>query len=219
MINREKLAANYNHFKALCKGKITFSLIQKGIFILSCAFLLYLVVSPFFPMATIYLKLAFDKTAGYHYLGQAAFQNVPSEKIKDLKPIPKENTLVIPKIGVDAQIVEGTDEKTLEKGIWHRPNTSTPDIGGNVVLAGHRYLYTSGPKTFYSLDKLKEKDKIIIFWKEKEYMYEVFETKVVPPTAVEIEDAAEEPTLTLFTCTPLFTQTNRLVVKAKLASS
>lgn len=209
----------YNPLKAISQGQITMRQIKKGAIILVFAALIYFVASPFVPIATTYFKVLFDKTGGYHYRGQAALQNVSVENSKNLKPIPKENTLVIPKIGVDTEILEGTDAKILNQGIWHRPKTGTPDAGGNIVLAGHRYMYASGPKTFYSLDKLKNEDKIIIFWQEKEYIYQVFETKVVSPNAVEIEDATAEPTLTLFTCTPLFTQTNRLVVRAKLTSS
>lgn len=177
-----------------------------------------LVLSLFIPGFFSLFDKHIDETKGYKYLSNLAFAEVNSLKIhlNALKPIPKENTLVIPKIGVDTQIHEGESISTLNKGIWHRPKTSSPDLGGNTVLAGHRYLYTEGPNTFYNLDKLVVGDKIIIFWKGKEYDYEIVETKVVPPTAIEIEDNTKDPLLTIYTCTPLFTSTDRLVVLAKL---
>ena len=137
-------------------------------------------------------------------------------QVKDLKPIPKDNMLVIPKIGVDAKIQEGKTDATLNKGIWRRPNGSNPDKGGNTVFAAHRYMYTAGPNTFYSLDKLAVGDKIIVFWSGKEYDYQVNTTREVPPTATEIEHNTKDPIVTLYTCTPLFTSKNRLVVTATL---
>lgn len=132
-------------------------------------------------------------------------------------PIPEENTLVIPDIDVNAAIVEGETSKALELGIWHRPKTSTPDKGGNTVLAGHRFLYTSGPRTFYHLDKLSVGDRVVVYWHKVRYEYIVDSVVVASPLAIEIEQPTSQPTLTLYTCTPLFTVDKRLVVRAHLA--
>lgn len=141
----------------------------------------------------------------------------PVKPLKQAAPLVAiDNMLIIEKIGVHALIHEGEGEKTLYKGIWHRPKTSSPDKGGNTVLAAHRVMYTSGPNTFFHMDKLKEEDDITVLWNNKKYTYRVFHIEVVPPTAVEIEDNTKEPILTLFTCTPLYTSEKRLVVKAKL---
>lgn len=137
-------------------------------------------------------------------------------KSKAVKPKPADNRLVIPKIGVDVAIVEGKDqEAALNKGIWHIPNTSTPDRGGNTVLSGHRFRYLSGPKTLYLLDKLKKGDPIIIYWKGKEYDYAVVMAKIVKPNQVGILDNTKRPQLTIFTCSPLFSTKERLVLIAK----
>ena len=85
-------------------------------------------------------------------------QNTPQE------PNSHENRLIIPAIGVDAPILEGDNPDVLDKGIWHRPHTSTPDVGSNTVLVGHRFLYTSGPTTFYLLPKLSQGDQISLQW-------------------------------------------------------
>lgn len=66
------------------------------------------------------------------------------------------------------------------------------------------------------MDKVKEGDPIIIYWNQKKYVYKAKKIFVVPPTAVEIQDPTEEPTLTIYTCTPLVTAANRLVIQAKL---
>lgn len=128
--------------------------------------------------------------------------------------LPKENRLVIPKIGVDVEIVEGKDERALYRGIWHYPSSSAPDKGGNTVLTGHRFQYLAGPRTLYLLDQMRAGDVIIVYWKGIEYDYAVRERKIVNPSAVEVLDNTATPQLTVFTCTPLFTTKQRLVLIA-----
>lgn len=134
----------------------------------------------------------------------------------DELPIPKENTLVIPKIGGDGELYEGNGTSALAKGFWRRPKSSTPNKGGNTVIVAHRFLYTSGPKTFYNLDKMEVGDRFAIYWEGVEYNYEVYDISIVPPTATEIEGDTVDPIVTLYTCTPIWTAKDRLVVKARL---
>lgn len=188
-----------------------------SIFIFALA--LYIMFAPFVPQFTLYLKNLTDKTDGYKYQSVLAIK-VDGGIGNTLPPPPKDNRLVIPKIGVDSVVYQGNDIALLDKGLWHRPNTSTPDQGSNTVIVAHRFQYTQGPATFYSLDKMAVGDKAIIFWGENEnrfeYDYEVTEVKVVPATAIEIEDPTSNEMLTLYTCTPLWTSKDRLVVSFKL---
>ncbi|MFW5720190.1 MAG: sortase [Candidatus Dojkabacteria bacterium] len=176
----------------------------------------YFLMTPLMPIFDYYIAHQFDETKGYAYDSRLAreFSNADIDASK-LKPIPPENTLVIPKIGVDAKIHEGQEEHTLLQGIWRRPNTSTPDKGGNTVLTAHRFMYMSGPNTFFSLDKVKEGDTFAVFWQGQEYTYQVYQIEVVGPERVEIENPTEDPIITLYTCTPLWTSDKRLVVQAK----
>jgi sortase A len=130
--------------------------------------------------------------------------------------IPQDNRIVISKIAVDAPIVEGIDESALWKGMWRRPNSSTPDKGGNTVITGHRFLYTTGPNTFFYLDKITVDDIIAVYWEGKEYDYMVYEITIVNPDRIDIEENTNESILTLYTCTPLWTSKTRLVIKAIL---
>ncbi len=128
--------------------------------------------------------------------------------------------LRIPKIGVDMPIIVGekSEQRGLAKGAWLIPGSALPvgaDPYGNTVLSGHRYLRTTGPNTFFNLDKLKPGDEINIEWQGSVNHYTVSETKVVPPSAIEVLNPTPTPTLTLFTCTPVFTTKNRLVIIAK----
>jgi LPXTG-site transpeptidase (sortase) family protein len=128
----------------------------------------------------------------------------------------------IPKIKVDMYIVlNETDENVaFSQGAWHIPGSAEPNLdSGNVVIAAHRYLFTSGPQTFYHLDKVEVGDPVVVRWNHKDYLYHVTETKIVPPSAVEILRPTDEPTLTLFTCHPVFTTDKRLVVVAELSTT
>jgi sortase A len=136
------------------------------------------------------------------------------ETLKDVQ-VPDTNRLVIPAMMLDEQIHEGPDPDTLDKGLWIRPQASTPPEGSNTVVSAHRFTYTNPEGTFYHLDKLKNGDEIGLYWEGEKYLYKVVESKVVPPSAVEIEQPTERPRLTLYTCTPLWSPTDRLVVIAE----
>ncbi len=129
-----------------------------------------------------------------------------------------ENKIVIDKIGVEAEILEGGIEQ-LAKGVWHLPRTSNPKEGGNTVITAHRWKYRPpDPRTFYNLDKMDLGDSITIFWEGDEYKYIVKDIFEVTPDKVEILAPSDEAELTLFTCTPLFSTDRRLVIKARLES-
>lgn len=125
--------------------------------------------------------------------------------------------LVIPKIGVNMAIVKGENERALLLGAWLSPWGSTPDLGGNTTIFGHRYLRLyPDPRTFHALDRLTLNDTFEVQWQGKAYQYRVVETKVVPPTEVSVMAPTSRPSVTLITCTPVFTTKNRLVVRGEL---
>ena len=120
-------------------------------------------------------------------------------------------------MGVDTEILEGDVNTMLWKGVVRMSVGSTPDKGGNTIITAHRYLYRPpNPKTFFLLDKLTKGDIITIYWQNKKYQYKVRESKVVEPDEISILHNTPHPQLTLFSCTPLFTSKQRLVVIADL---
>lgn len=141
---------------------------------------------------------------------------LPQEQQQQLTPLPPSNNiLIIPNIGTASTVFEGNSVRTMDKGPWRRPNSSTPDQGGNTVIVAHRYTFGSHIDTFYHLDKLQRGDLLEVYWNQKEYIYQVESIEEVAPTATHIENPTSEPTLTLYTCTPLLTAERRLVVTAK----
>ena len=168
----------------------------------------YILVWPFLPAFNLWWRTHTGSNNGYVY------QTKLTKKTPAVKPIPKDNRLVIPALRLDEAINDGPTAAALHKGIWHRPASSSPDKSSNTVLVGHRFTY-SGQAVFYSLDKLKAGDQIIIYWQGKEHDYRVELSKVIAPEAVQVEQATADPVLTLYTCTPLWSAHDRLVIIAR----
>jgi sortase A len=136
------------------------------------------------------------------------------------RTVPEGRRLLIPTIGVNVAIVEGDTEAALDKGgVWRIPSTSVPSLGGNTVLSGHRWKYLPPSSiSLYLLDKVKDGDPIIILWDKHLYTYRVRGREIVTPNQTEILDQTNSPQLTIFTCTPIFSTSHRLVLYADLIS-
>ncbi len=136
---------------------------------------------------------------------------------KSTTAAPLPNELIIPKMLVDTPLVEGPMKNSfnlLNKGAWHLPISSSPDKGGNMVIAGHRFSYTGPRGIFYYLNKLVPGDAIGVRWDGVMYNYTVQSTRTVGPTEVSVQQPTQDTRLTLYTCTPLWNPVNRLVVVA-----
>lgn len=171
---------------------------------------LYISLSPFLPQIAYWFR---DKSpeASIPYAGALA----ESGGSDSTAPPPAENRLVIPSIQVNEPILESSNIGIINNGgTWRRPNTSTPLEDSNTVIVGHRF-FGSNTSTFYHLDKVEVGQRLAIYWEGVEIVYEVAEIKVVDATALEIESPTTEKQLTIYTCTPIWTARNRLVVIAK----
>ena len=125
-------------------------------------------------------------------------------------------TIQIPKINLAMTVVEGTDEAQLAMGPGHYPTTPLPGEAGNAAIAGHRTTYLH---PFYSLDALGPGDVIFVTTLQGTFLYHVLSTQVVDPTDVAVVDPTPTPQLTLTTCNPRYSASQRLVVHALLVAS
>lgn len=175
------------------------------------ALVAWVLLSPFIANVTLWWEKQTDRNHGYVYKSDT----VSGDANKQLKDIPKDNRLVIPSIQFDAGIFEGSTPKVLNEGPWRRPGTSDPTRGGNTVIAAHR-LNFGGVANFYNLDKIKKDDSLIVYWQGKEYDYKVDQIDTVSPLNIDVEKNTSDPILTLYTCTPLWSSSERLVVKGSL---
>ncbi|HSX36097.1 MAG TPA: class E sortase [Patescibacteria group bacterium] len=186
--------------------------VNTGLFVATLAVCAYIIVAPFMPAALFW----FEAHTTDRLRQLSADLHLPAGNIQ---ATPSDNRLVIPSMLLNTPINEGSTLAALRTGPWRRPNGSTPDKGGNTVIAGHRFTYTNPRGIFYYLDKIHVGDEIGIFWQGKRYVYKVTSTETVPPTDVAIEAPTKNAQLTLYTCTPLWLPKNRLVVIAQLEKS
>ncbi|MEY2415615.1 MAG: sortase, partial [Ilumatobacteraceae bacterium] len=124
--------------------------------------------------------------------------------------------LEIPRMGLNRIVVEGATASALTKGPGHFPETPLPGQLGNAAIAGHR---TTHLHPFLDIDKLQPGDQIFVTTFNGRYVYEVTGTEIVDPTdyadVIPTTDATKA-TLTLVSCTPRYSATNRIVVRADL---
>jgi sortase A len=125
--------------------------------------------------------------------------------------------LSIPRIGMsDDVIVEGVGTDQLRQGPGHYPGTPLPGQPGNVAIAGHRTTYAA---PFYNLNELQAGDPITIQTVLGTFHYVVTQSTTVPPTDSAVLDSTGPSELTLTTCNPRYSATQRLIVVALLQSS
>jgi len=186
------------------QGVLTLRRFNNFLGVVAAALAVFIFIWPFLPALAWWTK----------YQAPVISHTAPTAVAVD-DPVPTENTLVMPKLEMRQQVYDGNDTGTLNKGIWHLPDSSSPDKGGNTILAGHRFTY-DGKAVFYYLDKVAINDNVSLYWQGKRYDYAVTAINIVPPTDQKLIAATNDPTLTIYTCTPLWSAKDRLVITAKL---
>jgi sortase A len=121
----------------------------------------------------------------------------------------------IQKIGASYDVVQGTDESSLEKGPGHYPATAFPGLGQTVAIAGHRTTYLA---PFRHLDALKPGDRIVVKMPYGLFTYAVQYRKIVLPTALWITRNVGYERLVLSACNPLYSAAQRIIIFARLES-
>ncbi|SFP90326.1 sortase A [Butyrivibrio proteoclasticus] len=140
-------------------------------------------------------------------------QDIDEQDNSDISEFSADYILEIPCIDSLEPVVEGTDRSALSAALGHEESTVLPGEVGNCVIAGHRN-YTFG-KYFNRLNEVEIGDMIYIHTPTDEYSYQVSEIKTVRPEDVDILENTENEILTLYTCTPIYIATHRLVVVAE----
>jgi LPXTG-site transpeptidase (sortase) family protein len=134
--------------------------------------------------------------------------------------------IIIPGIGVKAPVTyessvnNATIAFDLRSGVVHYGSTALPGEKGNVVIFGHSsgvaWEIGSYKFVFTLLNKLKPGQLVTLDYHGTQYVYVVTGSQVVPPTDMKVLDSnGTQSELTLITCTPVGTSTNRLVVHAQ----
>jgi sortase A len=137
--------------------------------------------------------------------------------VQDGQPIGR---IIVPRLGLNMVVVEGTSEADLEKGPGHYNaasgvNTSLPGMGGVVAIAGHRTTYLH---PFRHIDALRPGDDIYLRMPYGIFAYRVYMHRIVGSTDWSILHRPRFEKLVLSACHPLYSATHRFVVFARLRS-
>ncbi len=123
----------------------------------------------------------------------------------------------IPSINISKIIVEGITTKDLRRGPGHFPKTPLPGELGNSAIAGHRTSYDA---PFGNLNTIALDDPIIITTPKGKFEYIVKEVSIVAPDETSVlTNTPRVATLTLVTCHPRFSTSQRLIVRAELSAT
>jgi LPXTG-site transpeptidase (sortase) family protein len=145
---------------------------------------------------------------------QAATVSVPGTPA--ISPDQMLTRLEIPKIQVDAIVVEGASRRDLSEGPGHMKQTAQPGETGNAVITAHRDTF------FRHIYELNKGDQIQVRRSGRFFTYEVTGKRIVMPEDVSVIKPTTDPQLTLITCYPTYyigPAPKRLVVFSKLVDN
>lgn len=125
----------------------------------------------------------------------------------------------ISKINVKLPIYHGDEDKVLEKGVAHLPNTAFPigGVGNHSVLSAHTGYPTQ--VFFDNLNELEIGDEIKVSVLDETLTYAVTAKNIVKPDNISLLSVNEEKDLlSLITCYPYGVNSHRLIVTAERVS-
>jgi len=162
--------------------------------------------------------------ADLHRAGAITPSTLPKTSQPTLEVAPPESapalgsavgTIDIPLISLSMVVVEGTADAQLALGPGHYPGTPLPGEAGNSAIAGHRTTYLH---PFDDLHEVTPGTSIYIITTQGDFQYDVTSQEVVSPNDVSVVNQTTTPQLTLTTCNPRYSATQRLVVHAVLVA-
>ena len=122
----------------------------------------------------------------------------------------------IDRIHVEAPVLEGTEDLTLNRGVGHIAGTAQFGQNGNVGLAGHRDGF------FRGLKNIKVGDRVDLEEPGQVETYIVDSLRIVNPKDLSVLRSGGKPVLTLVTCYPFYyigSAPQRFIVHAVPADS
>jgi sortase A len=123
--------------------------------------------------------------------------------------------IVVPRMGLNMVVVNGTDEETLKKGPGHYLGSALPGQGQLVYIAGHRTTYLA---PFSKIDQLHKGDRVTIVMPYATFVYRVSGYRIVSAADLGVLRSPGHEVLELQACHPRFFATHRYIVDAKLVS-
>ena len=119
--------------------------------------------------------------------------------------------LIVPRLGLDAIIVNGTDGSSLTKGPGRYEQSYVPGEGELVYIAGHRTTYGA---PFAHIERMRPGDRVTIEVPYGTFTYRVRNSIIVPADDVKRLRSSGYEVLALQACHPRFFATQRYIVYA-----
>lgn len=185
-------------------------------------------------------KLAPKAGETYNYNFVVPASNLPKEDVEVLQSFPDAivqdavlagygqgedaNTQVnlqirIPKIGVNSPVVQGLGaDNLLEQGFWVHPGSFELGEGEVTMLCHRRFFGPYDPRSCWFLDEISKGDEILLDFYDTTLQYKVVGVNVFDGEDPLIYTFNEEKDyIKIVTCTPLYSNEQRLVVLAERA--
>ena len=120
--------------------------------------------------------------------------------------------LTIPRLGLDAVVVNGTSSGDLRRGPGRHLETFMPGERQLVYVAGHRTTYGA---PFSNIDRLREGDLISVDVPYASIRYEVTQHRIVDDNDLSVLETHGREELVLQACHPRFFSSQRYLVYAR----
>ena len=123
--------------------------------------------------------------------------------------------LSVPRLDLNAIVVEGTDSATLTKGPGRYTKSYVPGEGELIYIAGHRTTYGA---PLARIDRLREGDEVRLEVPYGTFVYRVSSHVIVPASDIERLESSGREEIALQACHPRFFATERYIVYARPVS-
>jgi sortase A len=121
--------------------------------------------------------------------------------------------IIVPRMGINMILVDGTDHDTLKKGPGRDLRTYMPGQNRLVYIAGHRTTYLA---PFSHIDLMRKGDRITLQVPYGSFIYRVNGDRVVSADDLSVLHSPRHELLILQACHPRFFATHRFLVYARL---
>lgn len=120
--------------------------------------------------------------------------------------------LIVPRLGLDIVIVEGTDDRTLRRGPGRHEETYVPGEDELVYVAGHRTTYSA---PFSRIDELRPGDAVVLEVPYGRFEYRITRHRIVDDRELSVLRSQGEELLALQACHPRFFASHRYIAYAE----
>lgn len=123
--------------------------------------------------------------------------------------------IVVPRLGLNMVLVNGTDESSLERGPGRDLVSYMPGQNRLVYIAGHRTTFLA---PFSQINTMRRGDRIRLEMPYGTFVYRTVRHVIVPATDLAVLRSPRHELLALQACNPRFFATERYIVYARLVA-